>query len=263
MSRSSTLKFNDEKVVFNTPIRYNKNPRVLLIDADSIAYTAGYNMDTSDLQELKYRIRRKIQEITMNVEEWFNIVETVLFVGGDNNYRYIVYPEYKANRPEKPEVVKLIKQYLIDECGAIQAEYGEADDSIYAAYVASAGQCIICTSDKDIKAHCHGWFYDYKHSSESIGKFDFVTEKQMIYNKVYQFLIGDTSDNVKVNKGFGPKSADKLLNENMSKFTYMRKILEVYQKYNGNDARKVLKKTYLLLNLFTPSEIKSLPLQDI
>lgn len=261
MSRSSTLKFNEDKVVFNTPMRYNKNPKVLLIDADSLAYTCGYLMDETDLEELKYRIRRKIQEITMNAEEWFNIVDTVLFVGGDNNYRYKIYPEYKANRPEKPEVVKLIKEYLITDCGAIQAEYGEADDSIKAAFDACEGQCVICTSDKDIKAHCHGWFYDYKHSSESIGKFDFVTEPQMMYNKVYQFLIGDASDNIKVNKGFGPKSAEKLLDIGMSKFTYMRKILEVYKKYNGENARKVLKNTYLLLNLFTPTEIKSLSLQ--
>ena len=53
------------------------------------------------IEEAKYRTRTKLEEIHNNIEEFYNIQETFIFVGGRGNFRYKLYPDYKSNRESK------------------------------------------------------------------------------------------------------------------------------------------------------------------
>jgi hypothetical protein len=60
------------RVIKNEPVVYDDSPRVLLIDGDSILYTANYGSE-EDIEECKFKINNKIQEITLNIEKFFNV----------------------------------------------------------------------------------------------------------------------------------------------------------------------------------------------
>jgi hypothetical protein len=77
------------RAVKNCPNNYDGEEKILLIDADSICYLATYFPEDSEmffpteeeqLEEAKFRVRNKLQEIQNNVEEWFNIIQTYIFI---------------------------------------------------------------------------------------------------------------------------------------------------------------------------------------
>lgn len=254
------------RVVKNKPLKYDNTERVLLIDADSIVWFSNHNPNLlpeergteEDLNECKFRLRAKIQEIVNNIEEFFNIKKTILCVGGANNFRYKLFPQYKAHRPTDIHPnIKVLKKYLIEELNAIPAPFGEADDTIYHLFKLFEENTIISCIDKDIKSSCWGHFYNYKSNLDTIGEFYYVTKQESKFNLCCQILTGDVSDNIKVNKGLGIKGVLKIINPDMSDFTLKRKILETYIKYNGTNAKKLLKQTYKLLKLHTFEEIEN------
>ena len=116
------------RVVKNFPSKYYETQRVLIIDADSIMYFSSYFPEDSMLEfpteedrieEAKYRTRTKLQEIQNNIEEFYNIKNTFIFIGGGNNFRYDILPSYKSNRKEKNALIPIIADYMLDELGAI------------------------------------------------------------------------------------------------------------------------------------------------
>ena len=126
------------------------------------------------------------------------------FLGGENNFRYKVNPEYKANRKDKPKPIHLeaCQQYLKDEFGAIVTDGYEADDALG---INQTEETVIYTIDKDllqIPGH-HFNFITRVYKEVSV-----LDGLKSIYK---QALVGDTSDNiVGVNK-IGPIKASKYL----------------------------------------------------
>lgn len=54
------------------------------------------------------------------------------FIGGEDNYRYQIYPEYKANRTDKPRPTWLqdVRAFLVEEWKAEIVNGQEADDML-------------------------------------------------------------------------------------------------------------------------------------
>lgn len=277
MSRCN-LQFSDyqeviEKSILNEPTVYDSSPKILLIDSDSILYTSIYNPDRVenqteeeillDIEECKFRLNKKIQEIVLNVEKWYNIQKTLFFVKGKNNFRYKLYPEYKANRPKKHPFIDILYKYVINELNWVEAPDGmEADDAIYTAWQIDPYNNIIATVDKDIKSSCYGLFYNYRSYSNVLGEFYTVTEKESLYNFCTQLIIGDNADNV---IGFCPKKgekyAKKTLNINDNIFSYKRKLLKTYiDAWKGDVklAKEKLRICYKLLKLHNIEDIKKI-----
>jgi len=178
------------KYVKNTPTSYDNQERALLIDADSIIYFATHFPEDSlmefpteedQIEEAKFRTRNKIQEIQNNVEEWYNIKQTYIFVGGQNNFRYKIFPEYKANRlnSKKSPLLPIIKKYMLEELEAISSEGGEADDYIYDAMLLSEGKCVVSSIDKDVFYNCPDIpFYNYRSYEDVLGEFKFISKEE-------------------------------------------------------------------------------------
>lgn len=263
-----------EQSVINCPKIYDETKRVLLIDADSIGYLASYFPETSFLdfptleerqEECKYRVRNKLQEIQNNVEEWYNIISTIMFVGGKDNFRYKIYPEYKANRTKaiKPELLEYAKNYLI-KLGAIQAHGAEADDFVVSAAKEVIGNCVIATIDKDLLF----WgpnvpFYDYRTYKETIGEFKSISDKERKWMKAFQLISGDATDGIKGSPGLGLTYCKKNIFDTFTDYQYIKYIFIAYLKSYKNDyklAKQQIKMNYKLLKLHTQEEIKELNL---
>jgi 5'-3' exonuclease len=276
MSRSSLQKQMKEetqildKMIVNSPEKYDNTERVLLIDGDSLMFLATYNPVHSDiemtLEEVQFRLEKKKQEIILNVERYYNIKEVVMYIGGKKNHRYELYSDYKAHRKkqEKPPFFKEAREYLENVLGGVSAPLGEADDLIYEAYVKCNKQCVIASPDKDLFYICHSVpHYSYLSKGDVLGEFRSLSEKESRLAFATQVLIGDSGDGINFTKGIGPAYAKKVLNQEMSDFQFMKAILKSYQTlYDSTESKRLLRLTYNLVRMWTQNEIKSLNLYN-
>ena len=261
------------RTVKNCPTKYDDSERVLLIDADSIMYTSTYFPEDSllefpteeeQLEEAKYRTRTKLQEIQLNVEEWYNIVQTYIFIGGKGNFRYKIFPEYKANRKDtvKSPLLPFIKEYMIEELKAIESHRGEADDYIIDAISECSGNCVVSSIDKDVLYHSPNIpLYDYRGYNDVLGEFKSISTKQSRLARATQLVTGDSTDGVPGAKGVGKAWCDKNMHVDMTDYQFIKAIFLAYLKANKNDSiesKKQIKLYYKVLKLHTRKEIDKL-----
>ena len=214
------------RVVKNCPSKYDETERVLIIDADSIMYFASYFPEDSLLEfpteedrieEAKYRTRTKLQEIQNNIEEFYNIKNTFIFIGGGNNFRYDILPSYKSNRKEKNALIPIIADYMLEELGAIPSVGAEADDYVYDATVVSEGKCVVAAMDKDVFYNCPDMpFYNYRSHKDTLGEFKHISLKQSRLAIASQVVIGDSGDAIPGAFGIGKAWCNKNMHLDMT-----------------------------------------------
>lgn len=261
------------RTVKNCPTKYDDSQRVLLIDADSIMYTSTYFPEDSllefpteeeQLEEAKYRTRTKLQEIQLNVEEWYNIVQTYIFIGGKGNFRYKIFPEYKANRKDtvKSPLLPFIKEYMLEELGAIESHDGEADDYIIDGISECSGNCVVSSIDKDVLYHSPNIpLYDYRGYNDVLGEFKSISTKESRLARATQLVTGDSTDGVPGAKGVGKAWCDKNMHVDMTDYQFIKAIFLAYLKANKNDSiesKRQIKLYYKVLKLHTRKEIDKL-----
>jgi hypothetical protein len=78
-----------------------------------------------------------------------------------------------------------------------------------------------------------------------------ITEEEALYNFYEQMIIGDTADNVNYCKGYGKKYAEKYLGDCKSKYSYVRKIYELFKIIYKGKARQKYVECWNLLKLKT------------
>lgn len=147
-----------------------------------------------------------------------------MFLSGPNNFRYRVFPEYKANRldAKRPKWEKDVKTYLELDWQGEWSQGCEADDLLGMNQTADT---IICTIDKDLDM-IPGMHYNF------VKKVLYnVTPEESIYNFYYQLLVGDTADGIKGVPGVGPVKAKRILGMCESE----REMFEACREAYGND----------------------------
>jgi DNA polymerase-1 len=171
-----------------------------LIDADIVAYRVACTLQEDDAEDFVYaRAEDLVDQILVNTEA----TEYRLFLTGKNNFRYSIYPEYKAHRPtEKPFWLEKCRQYLIATFNAEVIDGQEADDALG---IAQTEDTIICSIDKDLLM-IPGRHYNFVKD-----EFQEVTNNSGMRHFYMQCLTGDRSDNIKGIEKIGPKKAEKIL----------------------------------------------------
>jgi hypothetical protein len=258
------------RTVKNTPSKYDDTKRVLLIDADSIMYFSIYFPEDSimffpdeesQIEEAKFRVRNKLQEIQNNIEEWYNIISTLIFVGGGNNFRYKIFPEYKANRTKiiKSPLLPIIKQYMLQELGAIPSHGGEADDYIIDGISLSGGNCVVSAIDKDVFYHAPEIpIYDYRSHDNVLGEFKSISIKESRLARASQVVIGDSTDGIVGAFGVGKAWCDKNMHLDMTDYQFTKAVLKGYLKTTKNDfkeAKRQIRLYHSVLKLYTLTEM--------
>lgn len=187
-----------------------------LVDADIVCYRIGFTTENEELAIAKYRCDEMLDNIL--IETAATEFKLYLSDSKENNFRYQICPDYKANRTQpKPKWHQEIKEHLIVKWGA-EFSYGmEADDSLGIAQrwdnmkleTADLNKeqfsTCICTIDKDLK-QVPGLHYNFVKKEWAI-----VTEREGLRYFYAQILIGDVSDNIKGCKGIGPIKAERSL----------------------------------------------------
>lgn len=173
-----------------------------LIDADIVAYRVACTLQDDDAQDFAYaRTEDLVDQILVNTEA----SEYNLYLTGKDNFRYSIYPEYKAHRPkEKPFWLESIRQYLIATFNAEVVDGMEADDALG---LNQTEDSVICSIDKDLL------MIPGKHYNFVKDEFYDVTEFDGLKHFYKQCLMGDRSDNIKGIEKIGTKKADKILAE--------------------------------------------------
>lgn len=176
---------------------------MILIDADSAAYAAAFTTEGMSEQEARYNINRMMEDLLLDL----NTNDYIMYLTGPSNFRYNIYPEYKAQRKEqqKPTHLQCIKDHLISEWGAILSDGCEADDLIAIEHTKRENETLVVSIDKDLK-QLWGTHYNPRTRVRSV-----VSPMEATKFFYYQLLCGDTADNIKGCKGIGPKKAEKHL----------------------------------------------------
>jgi 5'-3' exonuclease len=197
-----------------------------LIDGDILTYRVGFTTENDDFNIAKARIDDLLDRILEAVKaDRFTIF---LSDSTENNYRYQMYPLYKANRKQpKPKHLEGLKYYLAKEHLAIMTAEQEADDAlgITQCKYENKGKSIICSIDKDL-LQIPGWHYNFV--NEEISHMTHQNGMRFFYK---QLLMGDKADNIPCLYGIGPAKADKLLEEKVFEDECFQVVLDAYLKH--------------------------------
>lgn len=196
---------------------------IYLIDADIVTFRGAFSAE--DENEAWVACSRA-DGILHDIAQTLGPANLELWLSGSSNFRYDVFPEYKANRisTKRPKWEKEVKSYLTSTWGA-QTAVGEADDILGIRQCELGEDSIICTIDKDLDM-IPGWHYNFVKKEKY-----FVTPEQAIRFFYYQCLVGDTADGVKGVPGIGPKKAQAILALCNTEEEYYKAVLDKFSCY--------------------------------
>ena len=195
------------------------------IDADICLHRVCFASENEDFSIVKARFDEMIDKILVNT----NSDEYQLWISDskENNFRYKIWDQYKANRTQpKPVWFEELKEYSITQWGAKIAYGMEADDFLGIEQCKlnnpeykmdfnlgdkpmwlreSETHSIICTIDKDLN-QIAGRHYNFVKEEEF-----FITPEDALKYFYTSLLVGDTADNIPGAPGIGPVKAAKAL----------------------------------------------------
>lgn len=214
----------------------------VLIDADNLAFACAASAEDMETPAIACA---RASEMAEGILRDTDATEYELWLTGGSNFRYKVYPEYKANRhgAYRPKWEKEVRQHLTSSWQANTTDGIEADDMLgIRQYELCAGKggweletdcwgnSIIAHLDKDIN-QIPGWHFNWE--LNRLGKC--VREKKQYFVTLeegnrffyYQLCVGDPTDNIKGIAGYGPKKTEQLLDSTPSE-EWIEKIRELY-----------------------------------
>ncbi len=189
-----------------------------LIDGDIVAFRVAAASEDTDLEIACLRADKLMGDIVFLTDS----TNYKCFLTGRNNFRKEIYPEYKANRKDKPKPIHLqgVRDFLIHQWFAVVTEGCEADDYLG---INQTEETICCSIDKDLlqlPGRHYNWVKSEYYDQSYIGG---------IKHFYLQLLQGDRGDNIPGIDGIGPKKAERFL-EGVSNEKEMYTIaLELYK----------------------------------
>lgn len=177
---------------------------MILVDADIVVFRAAFSAEDEPepwvaCSRADYMLKEMSEVLETNSME--------LWLSGKNNFRYQVFPEYKANRidAKRPKWEQEVKNYLIETWKANVSDGCEADDMLGVRAMELSHDSVVATIDKDLDM-IPGWHYNFVKREKY-----FVTPEEAIRHFYYQCIVGDAADGIKGVPGLGPKKAKNLL----------------------------------------------------
>lgn len=195
------------------------------------------------------KAKEEIDKLLTGILEANFTDEYVIAVGGPNNFRQLLYPEYKNSstrsgvRNNKPVWFDELKDYLISKENVVLTDGYEADDllRIWAIECQNNGKdYVVCSIDKDLDC-IEGKHFVNIHSTKGAHSYT-ITKEEANYFYWIQVLMGDNIDNIPGIKGCGPKSARKILDA-VDPEDYEKAVCKAYYKAYKDDGYE-----HMLLN---------------
>ena len=192
-----------------------------LVDGDIVTFRAAASANN---EEEAWIATSRANEIVENIISETASTNYEVWLSGENNFRYQVYPEYKANRigMPRPKFENEVKDFLKREWGALISNGCEADDMLGVRQCEVGEESTICTIDKDLW-QIPGWKYNFVKKERS-----YVGLVEGIRYFYYQMLVGDTADNIKGVPGIGPKKAERILDQGEDEDEWFQLVRDTY-----------------------------------
>ena len=182
---------------------------VLLVDGDVVAFRCASSAEDDTAGIAKARMEWMLVGIMDDLQS----DRYRIFLSGDRNFRNEIYPDYKANRRDRPRprFLEDCREHLVKYWQAELSDGWEADDSLGIEASRPLGleesPPIICSIDKDLK-QIPGQHWNFVKK-----EFEYVSPELGIYRFYRQVLTGDPTDNIPGLKGIGPVKAKRILEE--------------------------------------------------
>ena len=165
-----------------------------------------------------YDVRKGHKFIQENLDRLMDKLfcqEVVFVIGDSENFRKKTNPEYKANRPAKPDLYYPLLDYLQQQYGQFQSLKNlEADDTCRIIYeddnFFGGYDKVIVSIDKDFYSVPCTFYRDLPTNTEGSVT---ISKEEADYNLMKQIIMGDTADNYKGITGYGEKKTETFLNE--------------------------------------------------
>lgn len=233
------------------------NERTVLVDGDIVAFRAAAIGGDSFPN-----CRMAASGLMNKIIEGCDSEDIKIYFTGSENFRYSVYPVYKANRTgDKPVHYAATVAYLKNSYEWECHERLEADDEM-AVYAKKYGydNVVIATIDKDLLQVPTNHYDFIRNRHRAVTP---VEGKWLLY---MQMLTGDRTDNIPGIRGYGPKKSEKALyiencdylDEEDAISQYRQLAWSVYVHHYGNveDAREAWRLNMVLLRMYDgePSE---------
>ena len=166
-----------------------------LVDGDLVCYRAAASCEPTKTKEYleppevaTWRLHDMIERIATAT----NSQDFEFYIGGADNFRYNIYPEYKGNRTkEKPTYLEACRELLVTQYKATIVNGMEADDALGIAQMKYDGNSRICSLDKDLLM-IPGWHYQWVNQLEIL-----VSPLDGLRRLYKQAILGDRTDNIK------------------------------------------------------------------
>ena len=181
-----------------------------------------------------------------------------LYLGGKDNFRKELYPEYKASRKKSPPMRKFVHDYVCWKYRerVVEAHGAEAEDFCLAAVMEDIDNHVCGMVDKDLTTQS-GLFFNYQKMDKGVF---FINKTQAFYNLCCQLLHGDRAcDNIQgitkvthelkkkyklKTSSIGEKTAERLLADVKNcKLEMKKRIVDIYQLTYGSRWREELQFT--------------------
>jgi hypothetical protein len=220
----------------------------VIVDADHVTYRAAASCSPTKakpyqegLEEALWRCESMVAQIYHDL----NVQEAEFFISGQGNWRYAIYPEYKANRKDIPKPMWLedVREHLLVKYKAEIVNDKEVDDQC-GIRLTQEGMNGICASlDKDLRT-VPGNHYSWETRTAAYVKPAqriFVSPFDALRNFYGQVITGDQSDNIPAFDGkfraTQPKFVLKLLEplkEMTEELDMYNHVCKVYEDHYGN-----------------------------
>jgi hypothetical protein len=229
-----------------------------LLDCDVIVYQVGYASEDDPVEVALGRVDEMITNII--IATGATDYQGYLSDSRENNYRYKVDPNYKANRTQaKPIHYDAIKEHLIVKHNAKIAHGKEADDMMWQ-------EGISCTIDKDILYGLPGDSYSWPiyRKGEVVREALFIhtTEEEALRFHYLQLLKGDKSDNVRGIDGLGDKRIAKLFDGVPTDELYEIVAERYWEQWMSTWKEELIKNSKLLWIKRTNDENEKTPVEE-
>ena len=199
--------------------------RDVIIDADHILYALasppsaswkgslkGKSLvkPTSGIKSLKIAflsVVRNYEELAQveGVMQGYKIGKTLIVISDKSNFRYDIFPDYKANRKGKEHTEEFLKLRKWARKKFAPKQNIEADDMV-AYYVRKGG--VGFTQDKDLTKGVAGIWFDSYHSRKH---WVYTSEASATRFNYLQYVAGDLGDGIRGIEGIGFVKAEALL----------------------------------------------------
>jgi 5'-3' exonuclease len=192
---------------------------IVQLDGDIVTYRCAAATANDDEAIAKWQTSEMMNRILNETAA----TSFTCFLSGSGNFRYAIYPEYKANRRDmpRPKHYQAVREHLVREWKATVTDGIEADDAMGIAQCHTDNSCI-ASIDKDMLM-IPGQHYNFVKQ-----EFRTISPVEGLRNFYFQLIMGDRTDNIFGYDGKARQKVPKFLEAKIDELMALDTEMEMY-----------------------------------